>query len=172
MSPRRRRSRSGFPIAVAIAILVAIFASRSAYTAQIAQAEATRAAQPVAGGTMPGPTAAELAAAEPAAVPVAGAGRGFASRQGLVEHFMKHGAQFPGLDMSGYLRAAQTLRDAPAGANVLEATRADGVISRFDRQSGAFIAVNRDGTIRTFFRPNDGERYFRRQAARPPGRGP
>jgi len=85
---------------------------------------------------------------------------------------MKHGAQFPGLDMSGYLRAAQTLRDAPAGANVLEATRADGVISRFDRQSGAFIAVNRDGTIRTFFRPNDGERYFRRQAARPPGRGP
>ena len=28
------------------------------------------------------------------------------------------------------------------------------------------IAFNRDGTIRTFFKPNDGERYYRRQAER------
>jgi hypothetical protein len=36
----------------------------------------------------------------------------------------------------------------------------------------AFLAVNRDGTIRTFFKPNDGEAYFRRQASRTPGGGP
>ena len=74
--------------------------------------------------------------------------------------------------MAAYLRAAQTLRDAPAGANVLELRRNDGVVTRFDKASGAFLAVNGDGTIRTFFRPNDGEAYFRRQATRSPGGGP
>ena len=49
---------------------------------------------------------------------------------------------------------------------VLEIRRQDGVVSRFDRSTGSFIAVNADGTIRTFFRPKDGERYFRRQATR------
>ena len=34
------------------------------------------------------------------------------------------------------------------------------------RQTGAFVAFNRNGTIRTFFKPNDGERYYRRQAER------
>jgi len=40
------------------------------------------------------------------------------------------------------------------------------VVTRFDRTSGAFLAFNSDGVIRTFFKPNDGERYFRRQAER------
>ena len=53
----------------------------------------------------------------------------------------------------------------PGGA-VLEAVRRDGVVTRFDRKSGAFIAFNANGVIRTYFRPNDGERYFRRQLER------
>ena len=35
-----------------------------------------------------------------------------------------------------------------------------------DQQTGAFIAFNSNGVIRTFFKPNDGERYWRRQAER------
>jgi pyocin large subunit-like protein len=58
------------------------------------------------------------------------------------------------------------LRDTPAGGDVLEAVRDDGVVTRFDRASGAFIAFDASGVIRTFFRPRDGERYFHRQAAR------
>lgn len=88
-----------------------------------------------------------------------------------MEHYEKHGEEFPGFSMAAYLDAAQRLRDAPAGDDVLEARRRDGVITRFDRGSGAFMAANRDGTIRTFFKPNDGERYFRRQASRTPGGG-
>jgi pyocin large subunit-like protein len=49
---------------------------------------------------------------------------------------------------------------------VLETVRADRVATRFDRQTGAFIAFNPNGTIRTFFKPNDGERYYRRHAER------
>ena len=91
---------------------------------------------------------------------------GFASHQRLVEHYQKHGREFGSITMEAYLRQAQELRDRPAIGNVLESVRADGVISHFDRASGAFIAFNPDGVIRTYFRPNDGEAYFQRQARR------
>jgi hypothetical protein len=94
---------------------------------------------------------------------------GFRSRDRLVEHYGKHGAEFGRISTEEYLRRAQALRDAPAGGDVLEVTRAtDGVVSRFDRATGAFLAFDADGTIRTFFKPNDGEAYFRRQAKRRP----
>ncbi len=91
---------------------------------------------------------------------------GFASRQRLQEHFEKHGAEFGKITIDNYLALAQTLRDQRSGPDILEVTKADGVTTRFDRKSGAFVAFNSDRTIRTFFKPNDGEAYFRRQARR------
>lgn len=91
---------------------------------------------------------------------------GFASRQKLLEHYQKHGREFGGVSAEDYLRQAQTLRDRPAGKDVLEVVRADGVISRFDQTSGAFLAFNQDLTIRTYFKPNDGVNYFWRQSRR------
>ena len=91
---------------------------------------------------------------------------GFESRERLQEHFEKHGAEFGATTPDGYLLLAQALRDRPAGGDVLEARRADNVTTRFDRASGAFIAFDQDRTIRTFFRPNDGESYFWRQLGR------
>ena len=93
---------------------------------------------------------------------------GFRSPQRLDEHFAKHGREFGSITREGYLRQAQALRDAPVSGSVLEVRRADGVVSRFDRRTGAFLAFDSDGIIRTFFRPNDGEAYFRRQARRRP----
>jgi hypothetical protein len=92
---------------------------------------------------------------------------GFESRERLQEHFEKHGAEFNAATPDGYLLLAQALRDRDVGGPVLEARRSDGVTTRFDRGSGAFIAFESDGTIRTFFRPNDGENYFWRQLGRP-----
>lgn len=91
---------------------------------------------------------------------------GFASRQKQVEHYRKHGREFGSITMAEYLRQAQDLRDREAGGDILENIRADGVVTRFDRTSGAFIAFNPDRTIRTYFRPNDGEAYFQRQKQR------
>ena len=91
---------------------------------------------------------------------------GFADERRLDQHFDKHGAEFGRITRQDYLHQAQLLRDTKVGGPVLEAVRADGVITRFDRHTGAFIAFNRDGVIRTFFKPNDGERYWRRQAER------
>lgn len=91
---------------------------------------------------------------------------GFASRARLSEHYQKHGGEFGNISIEEYLRTAQTLRDRTLGPAIVEAVRTDGVITRFDRDTGTFIAFNRDGVIRTCFRPNDGEAYFRRQLKR------
>jgi pyocin large subunit-like protein len=93
-------------------------------------------------------------------------GPGFRSQRLLDEHYQKHGAEFGKISKSEYLRLAQELRDARAGGAILEEKQPNGVISRFDKAHGYFGAYNTDGTIRTFFIPNDGERYFHRQAAR------
>jgi hypothetical protein len=102
----------------------------------------------------------------------------FRSPERLAEHWRKHGREFGDVTMDEYLRLAQTLRDRPAwrvppsglaagaAGGVLEAVRRDGVVTRFDRASGAFLAFEADGTIRTFFKPHDGEAYFRRQLER------
>ena len=91
---------------------------------------------------------------------------GFVSDRRLDEHYDKHGGEFGRITKQDYLRQAQLLRDAQVGGPVLQTVRSDGVTTRFDRQTGAFVAFNPNGTIRTFFKPNDGERYYRRQAER------
>jgi pyocin large subunit-like protein len=91
---------------------------------------------------------------------------GFVDQRRLEEHYVKHGTEFGRITKQDYLHQAQLLRDAEVGGPVLQTVRADGVATRFDRQTGAFIAFNRNGTIRTFFKPHDGERYYRRQAER------
>ncbi len=88
---------------------------------------------------------------------------GFTSKRALEEHHAKHGREFGSITQAEYLRLAQELRDAARGGPVRESTRDDGVITRFDTRSGAFIAFHDDKTIRTFFKPNDGLRYFERQ---------
>ncbi len=98
---------------------------------------------------------------------LAAGGPGFRSSRQFNDHFEKHGAEFGQITKTDYLRMAQELRDAPVSKDILESIReSDGVITKFDRKRGYFGAFNKDRTIRTFFIPNDGERYFKRQARR------
>jgi pyocin large subunit-like protein len=114
--------------------------------------------------TKPAATVNTTAAAPRTGAPAKGAATiGFGSTRALDEHYAKHGPEFGSITQAEYLALAQKLRDAPAGGPILEAVRDDGVISRFDKQSGAFLAFNENKTIRTFFKPNDGVRYFERQ---------
>ncbi len=103
-----------------------------------------------------------------AALWLAASGPGFRSPALLDEHYAKHGAEFGRVSKAEYLQLAQELRDATAGGPILESRRNNGEYSKFDRRHGYFGAYNRDGTIRTFFIPNDGERYFMRQDRRGP----
>ena len=102
-----------------------------------------------------------------AALLLLAAGPGFRSRRAFDEHYQKHGREFGNISQDEYLRLAQELRDAPVRGDILEAVKPGGIVTRFDRRTGHFGAYNSDRTIRTFFIPADGERYFHRQARRP-----
>lgn len=95
-------------------------------------------------------------------------GRGFRTLHLLDEHFDKHGQEFGNISREQYLHMAQQLRDTHPGKYVLEAKRPDGGGAKFDKRYGWFVAYDADGTLRTFFIPNDGIRYFERQGQ---GRG-
>jgi pyocin large subunit-like protein len=101
-----------------------------------------------------------------AALLLLAAGPGFRSRRQFDEHYAKHGREFGNISRQEYLELAQALRDAPAGGAILQAVTPEGIVSRFDRKTGAFGAYNPDRTIRTFFIPNAGERYFHGQASK------
>lgn len=91
---------------------------------------------------------------------------GFRSKSKLDQHYIKHRREFGTISKSEYLRQAQVLRDSPVSDRIIETTQANGTLSRFDRETGGFIAFDRDGTLRTYFRPDDGEDYFWRAAKR------
>lgn len=95
---------------------------------------------------------------------------GFRTPRLLEEHYRKHGREVGARSEEEYLRMAQALRDRSAGGEVLQEERTDGVICRFDRSTGLFLAYEPDGVIRTCFKPNDGEAYFHRQMNRGHGR--
>ncbi|MEV4348791.1 DNRLRE domain-containing protein [Actinoplanes sp. NPDC049596] len=80
---------------------------------------------------------------------------------------MPNGSSKPGgadmpefLDKSDYVSGARDLLDGPAGNGVLEGTRGTDLL-RYDTNSGAFGVKSADDIIRTFFRPDGGEGYFR-----------
>jgi hypothetical protein len=124
---------------------------------------ARQSGSPAATASIPAPGGTGTAPASPALVHPE---IGFRDADHLDQHFQKHGAEFGEVTETEYLHLAQALRDRPAGGPVLESVRSDGVIARFDRSSGGFLAFDRDLTIRTFFRPYDGERYYVRQLTR------
>ncbi len=91
------------------------------------------------------------------------AGPGFRTPHLLEDHFARYGNQFGSINMQQYLHLAQQLRDAAPGRTVRISRRSDGGGSKFDVKRGWFVAYDGDGTLRTFFVPKDGIRYFDRQ---------
>lgn len=90
-------------------------------------------------------------------------GQGFRTEHLLQDHFEKYGREFGVATPQQYLHLAQQLRDSRPGRNILESKRPDGML-RFDRRHGYFGSYDADGTIRTFFIPPDGIRYFERES--------
>ena len=103
-----------------------------------------------------------------AASPAVAGGRGFRTQHMLEEHYAKYGASFGKITQEQYLRLAQQLRDARPGKNVLEVKTNGGGGSKFDKRWGWFVAYDGDGTIRTFFVPKEGIRFFARQGGNRP----
>ncbi len=91
-------------------------------------------------------------------------GPAFRTQHLLEEHYARFRAQFGAISEEQYLHYAQQLRDSRPGKTILESRRADRSGAKFDKRRGWFVAYDGDGTIRTFFIPKEGVRYFEWQA--------
>lgn len=80
----------------------------------------------------------------------------------LQDHFERHGADFRARDAEDYARLAWEFQQRAKAERLPTKVDADGVVRVFDPKSGAFAAYNRNGTTKTFFKPNS-PTYFQRQ---------
>lgn len=84
----------------------------------------------------------------------------------LQDHFDRHGADFRATSPDDYAaKAWQFLQRARAGQLLMKWDAEEGTLRVFDPASRAFAAYNRDGTTKTFFRPNSAS-YWDRQPGR------
>lgn len=80
----------------------------------------------------------------------------------LQDHFDRHGADFKAADPDDYARLAWEFLQRGKRGEVLVKLDDEGVMRLFDSKTRAFAAYNRDGTTKTFFKPNSRD-YFDRQ---------
>lgn len=83
----------------------------------------------------------------------------------LPDHFARHGADFHAKDADDYARMAWEFGQRAKQGGLLVKSDDDDTLRVFDPKSGAFAAYNRDGTTKTFFKPNSRD-YFARQPGR------
>ena len=84
----------------------------------------------------------------------------------LEDHFQRHGADVAAKNADDYARKAWEFRQRARTGELLVKIDDDGVQRVFDPKSGLFAAYNRDGTTKTFFKP-DSRGYFERQPGKP-----
>ena len=80
----------------------------------------------------------------------------------LPDHFARHGRDFKAKNADDYARMAWEFRQRAKADGLLIKVDSEGVERIYDPKSGAFGAYNRNGTTKTFFKPNSGD-YFDRQ---------
>ncbi len=83
----------------------------------------------------------------------------------LRDHFERHGADFKAKNADDYARQAWEFLQRARADGLPAKIDTDGVIRIFDPRTRAFGAYNRDGTTKTFFKP-DSRDYFDRQPGR------
>lgn len=87
-------------------------------------------------------------------------GRRFPSEELLTGHHKKHMKQFGEISVEEYLDLANALADSPLSDDVVQLVRSDGSISKYCFSTNEFVVVDPDGTIKTFFKPEKGRRYW------------
>lgn len=84
----------------------------------------------------------------------------------LPDHFARHGRDFGAATADAYAAMAWQFRERARAQSLPMKRDDDGVVRMFDPQTRSFAAYNRDGTTKTFFKPQSRD-YFERQPGRP-----
>lgn len=84
----------------------------------------------------------------------------------LPDHYARHGRDFNARDADEYARLAWEFLQRARSEHLPMKVDEDGVIRVFDPATRSFAAYNRDGTTKTFFKPESRD-YFERQPGKP-----
>ena len=83
----------------------------------------------------------------------------------LPDHFARHGGDFGAKSQDDYAAQAWRFRERAVTERLPMKLDTDGTVRVFDPKTRAFAAFNRDGTAKTYFRP-DNPSYWLRQPGR------
>lgn len=83
-----------------------------------------------------------------------GSGARFADKSKLDDHFARHGSDFGAKNALEYQAQADKFLTASKPAGVLEKTRANGDIVRYNPGTDEFGVVSSGGSIRTYYKPD------------------
>lgn len=84
----------------------------------------------------------------------------------LQDHFERHGRDFQATSPDDYAAKAWLFREQARASNWPMKLDSDGTVRMWDGRTRSFAAYNRDGTAKTFFKP-DSPTYWQRQPGRP-----
>ena len=85
----------------------------------------------------------------------------FSNEESLNSHFQKHGYEFGYTTKEQYLQGAIEVIENPSSLKKTEAE--DGDYVYYLQSTNEIVFVSPTGTIRTYFKPDDGIAYFNRQ---------
>lgn len=85
---------------------------------------------------------------------------GWANPDTLPDHFDRHGGDFSAKDQYDYARMAHELYE---NRDNFQVKTDKSNIRVYDPTTNSFGAFHKDGTTKTFFKPDDGQAYFDRQ---------
>ncbi len=88
--------------------------------------------------------------------------KGF-SPDSLNSHFSKHRSEFDNIDKRMYNRKARDLLNSLVGNSIEGFTSKAGWRFRYNKTTNEFAICDPDGTIVTYFRPNNGLNYWKEQ---------
>lgn len=85
----------------------------------------------------------------------------FASSESVDKHFLKHKNEFgEEITKEEYVEFAEQFKNRELSDTVQKFTRSDGSTAKYDIESNEFEVINHDGSIRTYFKPIDGIKYW------------
>ena len=85
----------------------------------------------------------------------------FASPESVDKHFLKHKNEFEEeITKEEYVEFAEQFKNRELSDTVQKFTRSDGSTGKYDIESNEFEVINSDGSIRTYFKPIDGIKYW------------
>lgn len=78
----------------------------------------------------------------------------FGSERQLIDHFTRHGTDFGARSAAEYEAQASRFLNGPRNSRMLETVRTNGDIVRYDPATEEFGVLRKDGTIRTYYKPD------------------